>query len=142
MEDFEVQVLGIFKDQPIYYKSPDGEEQISLMRQMELLSSDPFYENYEANYLESTGGVDIEITKKHLGFWYELNMHHDFQDLVATCMELVCLKVLNVTTFAMQSSCSCKYKLPIQFPLKNLCIFAFFLFICKKQGYVVRHLLA
>jgi hypothetical protein len=142
MEDFEVQVSGIFKDQPIYDKSPDDEEQISTMIQMELLSSNPIYENYEADYLESSGGYDIEITKKHLGFWYELNMHHDFQDPVATCMELVFLEVLNVTTFSMQSSCSCKYKLPIQFPLKKYLYFCVLLFSCKKQGYVVRHLLA
>jgi hypothetical protein len=77
MEDFEVLVSGIFKDQPIYDKSPDDEEQISTMIQMELLSNNLVYENYEADYLESSGGYDIEITKKHLGFWYELNMHHD-----------------------------------------------------------------
>jgi hypothetical protein len=74
----------------------------------------------------------LEITKKHLGFWYELNMHHDFQDPVATCMELVFLEVLNVTTFSMQSSCSCKYKLPIQFPLKKYLYFCVLLFSCKK----------
>jgi hypothetical protein len=138
----KVHVSIIFKDQPIYDKSPDDEEHISTMIQMELLSSNPIYENYEAYYLERNGGYDIEITNKHLGFWYELNIQHDFQDLVATFMELICLKALNVTTFSMQSSCSCKYKLPIQFSLKKYLYFCVLLFSYKKKGYVVRHLLA
>jgi hypothetical protein len=47
--------------------------------------TNPMYDNY---VYEGSGGDDIEITKNHLALWYELNMHHDFQDLVATCMEL------------------------------------------------------
>ena len=98
---------------------------------MELLSSDPFYDSCKEDYLESSGGDDIEITKNHLALWYDLNMHNGFQDLVATCMELVFVEVLNVTTFSMQSSCSCKYKLPIQFLLKNSLYLCILLFSCK-----------
>jgi hypothetical protein len=133
MEDFEVQVLGIFKDQPIYDKSPHIQENISTMIQMELLSSNLVYENYEVDYLNRSGGYEVKITKKHLDFWYELNMHCDFQDPMATCMELVFLEALNVTKFVMQSSCGDKYKLSIQFPLKNLCISTFFYSAAKSK---------
>jgi hypothetical protein len=72
MEDFEVQVSGIFKDQPISDKSPDDEEQSSTMIQMELLSSDPVYDSCEAYVLKSSGGDDIEIQNQQQ--LYQLNI--------------------------------------------------------------------
>jgi hypothetical protein len=72
MEDFEVQVSGIFKDQPIYDQNLDDEEQISTMIQMELLSSDPVYDSYEAYFLKSSGGDDIEIQNQQQ--LYQLNI--------------------------------------------------------------------
>jgi len=61
MDDFEVQVSGIFKDQPISDKSPNDEEQSSIMIQMELLSSDPIDDSCKSYVLKSSGGDDIEI---------------------------------------------------------------------------------
>jgi hypothetical protein len=59
MEDFEVQVSGIFKDHPIYDQNPDDENQISIMIEMKLLRSDPVYYSCEEYYLEINGGDDI-----------------------------------------------------------------------------------
>jgi hypothetical protein len=70
MEDFEVQISGIFKDQPISDKSLDDEEKSSTM--IELLSSDPIYDSCEAYVLKSSGGDDIEIQNQQQ--LYQLNI--------------------------------------------------------------------
>jgi hypothetical protein len=72
MEDFEVQVSGIFKDQPISDKSPNDEEKSSIMIQMEILSSDPFYDSCKAYVLKTSGRDDIEIQNQQQ--LYQLNI--------------------------------------------------------------------
>jgi len=70
MEDFEIEISGIFKDRPISNKSLDDEEQSSTM--IELLRSNPVYDSCEAYVLKSIGGDDIEIQNQQQ--LYQLNI--------------------------------------------------------------------
>lgn len=79
MEDFEVHISGIFKDQPIYDQNHDDENQISTMIKMELLSSGPVYDSCEEDYLEISGGDDIEITLQTLHTWNKDNTLYLFR---------------------------------------------------------------
>ena len=64
-----------------------------------------------------------EIIEKQCGFLYQLEMQHNWQDLVAVYMEFIFLRVQIFVVFGIRVDCSCKYWLPISFMLQKFHLF-------------------